>query len=74
MSTRSEASVKKITNLQRARLERGFRQKELSKRTGIRQPLLSDFETGKLIPGEAMRAKLAKVLHVSESWLFPGLQ
>ncbi len=60
----------KITNLKRARIERGMKQIDLSRRTGIRQPLLSEFETGKLVPGPKMRARLARTLRVPEDWLF----
>jgi len=60
----------RITNLRRARIERGLKQKELSRRARIRQPLLSEFESGKLIPGPEMRTRLARALKLPEGWLF----
>jgi len=62
--------MKRITNLKRARFERGLQQRELSRRARIRQPLLSEFESGKLIPGPELKIRLAKVLRVPLDWLF----
>ncbi len=59
-----------MTNLRRARLERGWRQWQVAGRAHIRQPLLSDLENAKLLPGAELRARLAKILRVPEAWLF----
>jgi len=60
----------KVTNLKRTRVERGMKQRELSRRAKIRQPLLSEIENGKILPGPEMRVRLARVLRVPEDWLF----
>lgn len=62
--------MRKLSRLKRARLERGLKQLAVAKRANIRQPLLSDFEAGKLIPGPEMQERLAKALNVPVDWLF----
>ena len=51
--------------LARIRKERGFTQIELAEQTGIIQPVLSDYERGKLRPHPETLIRLAKALHVS---------
>jgi transcriptional regulator with XRE-family HTH domain len=62
--------MNKLNRLKRIRLELGLKQFVVAKQANIRQPLLSDFENGKLIPGPEMQARLAKALNVPADWLF----
>jgi transcriptional regulator with XRE-family HTH domain len=62
--------MRKLNRLRRIRLELGLKQFVVAKRANIRQPLLSDFEAGKLIPGPEMQRRLAKILNVPADWLF----
>lgn len=58
-----------MTNLKRARLEREIRQKDLARKAKIRQPLLSELESGKLRPGPAIAERLAAALNVPADWI-----
>ena len=61
----------RFETMRRARLLRGLSQGQLAKRLGLRQPLLSDFERGVLIPNRETRARIARVLGQPEDSLFP---
>jgi transcriptional regulator with XRE-family HTH domain len=58
-----------MTNLRKARLERGLKQRQVAEATGITQPLLSDLESGRLKPGREMLRRLARALDVPVEWL-----
>ena len=47
------------------RKERGFTQAELAERVGIIQPLISDYERGRLRPHPGMLVKLTEALQIS---------
>jgi len=51
--------------LARLRKERGFTQVELADKIGIVQPILSDYERGKLRPHPQMLVQLARALQIS---------
>lgn len=51
--------------LARLRKERGFTQVELADKIGIIQPILSDYERGKLRPHPQMLVHLARALQIS---------
>jgi transcriptional regulator with XRE-family HTH domain len=51
--------------LSRFRKERGYTQKELAKKIGITHNLVSDYETGRLMPNGEMVVRLAIVLNVT---------
>ena len=59
--------------LARLRKERGFTQIELADKTGISQPVLSDYERGKLRPHPQTIVQLARALQVSADELL-GLE
>jgi transcriptional regulator with XRE-family HTH domain len=44
------------------RIGRNLSQQKLARRSGVRQPLISDFETGRSVPSHAEAAALAQVL------------
>jgi len=48
----------------------GIRQNRLAQMLGIDQTLLSKIVNGFRTPDEAMRAKIANLLHSDEHWLF----
>jgi transcriptional regulator with XRE-family HTH domain len=53
-----------------ARQERGWSQAELSRRSGVRQSLISELESGKRTDTTGrILLRLATVLHVSLDWL-----
>ncbi len=62
--------MNRLTRLRMARMTRGLRQATLAKRAGIDQPLLSRLESGELVPGPKLQARLASILDVPAAWLF----
>ncbi len=50
---------------------KGFRQRSLSRKTGIAESTLSLLVSGRLTPTPTQRAKVAKALEMSEGDLFP---
>ncbi len=63
----------KMSMLKRERLLRGILQIDLAKQTGIYPATMSHIETGRFIPNEKVKEKLARALGVSvkklNSWL-----
>jgi len=53
------------------RLISGKTQRELGKEIGCTQPLISMFETGKVIPGKSFKEAIAKALSKQEKEVFP---
>jgi transcriptional regulator with XRE-family HTH domain len=51
----------------------GLRQNRLAQMLGIDQTLLSKIVNGFRAPDEAMRAKIAALLHSDEQWLFEAI-
>jgi transcriptional regulator with XRE-family HTH domain len=74
---RSVSEKKKDTvlglRLARLRNERGFTQVELAEKLGIAQPIVSDYERGRLRPHPDMLSRLAAALQVSADQLL-GLE
>jgi len=52
----------------------GLRQNRLAQMLGIDQTLLSKIVNGFRAPDQAMRAKIAAVLHSDEEWLFEAVE
>ena len=52
----------------------GLRQNRLAQMLGIDQTLLSKIVNGFRSPDQAMRAKIAAVLHSDEEWLFEAVK
>ena len=59
-----------MNKLKLARLISGKTQKQLAKEIGLTQPLISMFETDKVIPGESLMKTIAMALSKSEDELF----
>lgn len=60
---------------ERLRSKRGGRkvtQSEIAAAVGVSDGLVGHWETGVQVPDLAMIERLARVLEVSEAWLFPG--
>ena len=60
-----------VSPLRRERLLKGWDQYELSHQSGFGLPYISMFETGRLVPREAEKERLAKALGVSPEKIFP---
>ena len=64
--------MKQFSALRMIRQSLGMSQCELARRAGIRQPLVSELETGRLFPGEEISKRLADALGVPPEVLFNG--
>jgi transcriptional regulator with XRE-family HTH domain len=57
--------------LKKIREDKGLKQEDLSKKTGLTQSAISQFEKGLRAPTPATVEKIAKALEVDKSSLFP---
>ena len=60
-----------MQNLRLYRLLSEKSQRELADEVNCTQPLISMFESGKLIPGKDLRRAIACALHMKEDDVFP---
>jgi len=59
------------TNILKLRRKRGLTQKELAEAIGCKQPLITQIESGKALPGPGTLFKLGKALDTPIGRLFP---
>ena len=57
--------------IKKARLLQGLSQAKLARRIRVTQPMISDFERGRLAPGPELRRRLSEALGIPEALFFP---
>jgi transcriptional regulator with XRE-family HTH domain len=63
-------TVKKITKLRLRLLEKGLSQREVARRAGLKEGLMSLIINGHYIPDERQKTQIAKAIQLPEDELF----